>query len=48
MGGVETTIKNGVVYDAAALRADIRAMVADAKSERGLPEGPMPIVTQGE
>ena len=48
VGGVETTIKNGVVYDAAALRADIHAMVSDAKTERGLPEGPMPIVTQGE
>ena len=30
-GGVSYTIKDGVVYDAKALLADVRAMVATAK-----------------
>jgi len=33
VGGVETTIKDGVVYDAEALRADVRAMVDAAEAE---------------
>jgi len=48
VGGVETTIKNGVVYDAKALLDSVAADVAAAKAERGLPDGPMPIVTAGE
>lgn len=34
--GVALTIKDGIVYDAARLRADVRAMVAKAKAERGI------------
>ena len=44
VGGVDYTIKDGIVYDAAALRADVRAMVREAKAARGLPDGPMPLV----
>ncbi len=44
VGGVDYTIKDGIVYDAAALRADLRAMVRNAKAARGLPDGPMPLV----
>lgn len=36
VGGVRYTIKDGIVYDAKALLADVRAMVAEAKAERGL------------
>ena len=32
------TIKDGIVYDAAKLRADVRAIVAAAKDEAGRPE----------
>ena len=32
VGGVAYTIKDGIIYDAAALRADVRKMVADAKA----------------
>lgn len=35
VGGVRWTIKDGVVYDAQKLLADVRAMVAAAKAERG-------------
>ena len=45
IGGVETVIKDGIVYDAAALRAEIRAEVAAAKEARGLTDGPLPIET---
>ena len=33
VGGVSYTITNGVVYDAKALLADVRAMVTEAKAE---------------
>ena len=36
-------MKDGILYDAGALRAEVRDMVAAAKAERGLPEGIMPI-----
>lgn len=36
VGGVDLTIKDGIVFDAAKLRADVRAMVAAAKRERGI------------
>lgn len=36
VGGVKYTIKDGVVYDAEKLRADVRAMVAKQKMERAL------------
>jgi imidazolonepropionase-like amidohydrolase len=33
--GIRYTIKDGIVYDAEKLRADVRQMVADQKAERG-------------
>lgn len=36
VGGVRYTIKDGVVYDAAALRADVRRMVAEEKQRLGI------------
>ena len=41
VGGVEYTIKNGIIYDANGLLSDVREMVEAAKDERGLPAGPM-------
>jgi hypothetical protein len=35
VGGVRWTIRGGVVYDAPALLADVRAMVREAKKDRG-------------
>ncbi len=43
VGGVVWTIKDGIVYDARKLRAEVREMVAKQKAERGLPAGPMTI-----
>lgn len=40
-GGVRWTIKDGVVYDAPALLADVAELVRAAKRERGI-EGPLP------
>lgn len=45
VGGVETVIKDGIVYDAVAMRAEIEAEVAADKAAKGIPPGPMPIVT---
>ena len=42
VGGVVYTIKDGIVYDAAKLRADVRAMVAEAKKKEGIERLPMP------
>ncbi len=36
VGGVKYTIKDGIVYDAKQLLADVRMMVADAKTARGI------------
>lgn len=36
VGGVDFTIKDGIVYDARALRADVLRMVAEDKSVRGI------------
>jgi len=44
VGGVETVVKDGLVYDAKALAAEVRAMVATEKEKAGIPAGPMPIV----
>ena len=44
VGGVETVIKDGIVYDAKALAVEVKAMVADEKQKLGIPSGPMPIV----
>ena len=46
VGGVEWTIKDGIVYDAAKLRADVREMVRAQNAERGLPDGIMPVATK--
>ena len=35
-GGVKLTIKDGIVFDAAKLRADVRRMVAEDKAKRGI------------
>lgn len=43
VGGIVWTIKDGIIYDARKLRAEVRDMVAKQKSERGLPPGPMTI-----
>ena len=42
--GIETIIRDGIVYDGAALRANIQAEVAGAKKAAGIAPGPMPIV----
>jgi hypothetical protein len=44
VGGVEMVVKDGLVYDAKALAAEVRAMVAAEKQRAGLPPGPMPVV----
>ncbi|MCB1614129.1 MAG: amidohydrolase, partial [Xanthomonadales bacterium] len=36
VGGVQYTIKDGIVFDARALLADVRKMVADEKAARGI------------
>ena len=46
VGGIEWTIKDGIVYNAAKLRADVREMVRAQKAERGLPDGIMPVATK--
>jgi hypothetical protein len=35
VGGVKYTIKDGIVYDAKALLADVERMVDEQKAERG-------------
>jgi cytosine/adenosine deaminase-related metal-dependent hydrolase len=45
IGGIAWTIKDGILYDARKLRAEIRKMVLDAKTARGLPPGAMTIET---
>lgn len=45
VGGVETVIKDGIVYDAVAMRESIKAQVAADKTTKGIAPGPMPIVT---
>ena len=42
VGGVRWTIKDGIVYDAKALLADVRRIVAEAKRERGIETLPQP------
>ncbi|MAW80651.1 MAG: amidohydrolase [Parvularcula sp.] len=44
VGGVDYVVKNGVVYDGAKLRDEIKAMVASEKERLGVAPGPMPIV----
>ena len=45
VGGVKWTIKDGIIYDAKALLEDVREMVERAKTEAGIPPGPMPVET---
>lgn len=47
VGGVKYTIKDGIVYDARQLRAEIRDMVAKAKTARGMSQGVMTIENAG-
>jgi hypothetical protein len=42
VGGVKYTIKDGIVYDAGQLLADVRKMVADDKARRGITILPQP------
>lgn len=42
-GGIKYTIKDGIVYDAVKLRADVRQIVKDAKDTAGISPGAMPI-----
>lgn len=46
VGGVKYTIKDGIIFDARALLADVRAMVEAQKAERGMPAGPMPMTIE--
>lgn len=43
VGGVVYTIKDGIIYDARKLRAQVRDMVARQKTQRNIPPGPMRI-----
>ena len=43
VGGIVYTVKDGIIYDARKLRADVRDMVARQKAERNIPAGPMKI-----
>lgn len=42
VGGVKYTIKDGIVFDARQLLADVRRMVADDKAKRGITTLPQP------
>ena len=42
VGGVEYTIKDGIVFDARQLLADVRRMVADEKAKRHIKQLPQP------
>ena len=43
VGGILYTVKDGIIYDARKLRAEVRDMVASQKAERDIPPGPMTI-----
>ncbi len=43
VGGIAYTVKDGIIYDARKLRAEVRDMVARQKAERNIPPGPMKI-----
>lgn len=43
VGGIVYTVKDGIIYDARKLRAEVRDMVARQKAERNIPAGPMKI-----
>ena len=44
VGGVDTVIKGGVIYDGARLRESVKGMVREEKERAGVAAGPMPIV----
>ena len=46
VGGVKYTIKDGIIFDARQLLADVRSMVEEQKAERGMPAGPMPMTIE--
>jgi hypothetical protein len=46
VGGVKYTIKDGIIFDARQLLADVRAMVEEQKAERDMPAGPMPMTIE--
>ena len=48
VGGIRWTIKDGIVYDAKALLADVRRMVDAARAEAGIPPTPMPMFIETE
>ncbi len=48
VGGVRWTIKDGILYDAKALLADVRRMVDAARAEAGIPPTPMPMFIETE
>ncbi len=39
IGGIRYTIKDGIVYDAKALLADVERMVKEQKAQRGISDG---------
>jgi hypothetical protein len=45
VGGIDYTIKDGIIYDNRVLRKEIRDMVNKQKAERGMQPGIMPIET---
>ena len=46
VGGIKWTIKDGIVFDAKKLLADVRALVDAAKANAGLPPSPMPMAIE--
>jgi imidazolonepropionase-like amidohydrolase len=49
VGGVRWTVKDGIVYDARQLLADVRAMVREARLAAGMdPDRPMTVETPGQ
>lgn len=46
VGGVKYTVKDGIIYDAAAIRTEIADHVRAQKAKRGLSDGPMPVTTE--
>jgi hypothetical protein len=43
VGGIDYTIKDGIVFDARELRKEVRDMVSKQKRELHMPQGPMPV-----
>ncbi|MEX1011574.1 MAG: amidohydrolase family protein [Balneolaceae bacterium] len=48
VGGINWTIKDGILYDVPKMLHDVRGMVERAKEEAGLPAGPMPMFMETE